>query len=426
MRATLGRGGKGMLRNPDNRAPRSASTWVEIDLGAVARNVVALRWALPSGCRLVAVVKSDGYGHGMVRVARTALQAGAQELAVATVDEGAALRESGVTAPILVAGPIAPEQAALIVQHGLVPSLGCHEVAAALARATRRFLPVQIEVDTGMARHGVPAGDLGSFVHSVQDRGKLSIAGVFTHFAGVGADDLPAMRRQLAVFLDAVDGVRALRGVRRHACNTLGALLMPDACLDAVRIGGGLYGFDPLAGAGKVVLQPALTLKTMIVGLRHAQVGEAVGYGGEFVCQRPTRLALLPTGYGDGLSRELWRGAEVLIRGRRAPIVGAVSMNQIVVDVTELPELVFGEQVVLLGAMGSEEVTADERVPRGGSAYQVTTLLSPRLPRRFLSPRDEAAAPGARPGHGQVGRPMVIPANPPATDRLEPAPRPAQ
>ncbi|MCB9876117.1 MAG: alanine racemase [Planctomycetes bacterium] len=394
-----------MLRNPDNRAPRSASTWVEIDLGAVARNVVALRWALPSGCRLIAVVKSDGYGHGMVRVARTALQAGANELAVATVDEGAVLRESGVTAPILVAGPIAAEQAGLIVQHGLVPSLGCHEVAAALARVTRRFLPVQIEVDTGMTRHGVPAEQLGAFVKSVQDRGRLSIAGVFTHFAGVGPDDLPSMRRQLAVFLDAVDSVRALRGVRRHCCNTLGAMLMPDACLDAVRIGGGLYGFDPLDGAGRVSLQPVMTLKTVVVGLRNAAVGEAIGYGGEFVCRRPSRLALLPIGYGDGLVRELWRGAEVLIRGRRAPIVGAVSMNQIVVDVTGLPEVVFGEQVVLLGAMGDERVTADERVLPGGSAYQVTTLLSPRLPRRFLSPRDEAIARPAGAGEvPEVGR----------------------
>ena len=373
-----------MLRIPvESRASRTTSAWVEVDLGCIAHNVSALRRALPPRSRLIAVVKADGYGHGMLRVARTALQAGAEELAVATVHEGAALRAAGVTAPILVAAPIAAEEAAQVVQHGLVATLGCFEVAAALSRATRRFLPVQIEVDSGMTRHGVAAADLGSFVQTVEERGRLAIAGVYTHLAGVGAEDLPAMREQLARFHAATDAVRSLRGVRRHVCNTLGAMLMPDATLDAVRVGGGLYGFDPLHGAGRIPLERALSLKAHVVGLRTANEGDRVGYGGEFVCRRETRLALLPIGYGDGLLRELWRGAEVLVRGRRAPIV---------VDVTDLPEIVFGEEVVLLGAMGDDEVTPEERVPAGGSAYEVTSLLSPRLPRLYVgSPLDARA-----------------------------------
>lgn len=381
------RGGQGMLRIPvDAHATRSASAWVEVDLDAIAHNVRVLRAALAPACRLIAVVKADGYGHGMLRVARAALAAGADELAVANVAEGAALRVAGVRAPILIAGPIAPPDAGLVVQHGLVASLGGPEPAVALARAARRYLPVQIEVDTGMRRHGVAPADLAALVDAVHGRGRLSIAGVYTHFAATSPGDLSAMRAQLAAFRAAVDAVPALRGVRRHVCNTLGALTLPEARLDAVRIGGGLYGFDPLrfASLGSAGLRPALTLKTTVVGLRSAAAGECIGYGGTFVCGRPTRLALLPVGYGDGLARELWRGADVLVRGRRAPIVGAISMNQTVVDVTDLPPVVFGEEVVLLGPMGDECVTAEERVPPGGSVYEVTSLLSPRLPRRFV------------------------------------------
>lgn len=387
-----------MLRLPvESRASRTASAWVEVDLGAIAHNVRAVRDLLPTGCRFVAVVKADGYGHGMLRVARAALRAGADELAVANVYEGAALRAAGLNAPILIAGPIAPDEAGLVVQHGLIPSVGCLEVASALARATRRRLPVQVEVDTGMTRHGVAPKDLADFVAAIEDRGRLAISGVFSHFAGVSADDLPQMRSQHAMFTAAVDAVRSLRGVRRHLCNTLGALLLPDAALDAVRVGGGMLGFDPLSGAGRASLRPALSLKARVVGLRHAAPGERVGYGGTFSCGRPTRLALLPLGYADGLLRELWRSAEVLIRGRRAPIVGAISMNQTVVDVTDLPEVVLGEEVVLLGAMGGDVLAAEERVPAGGCVYEVTSALTPRLPRVYLdapaaaSPADRAA-----------------------------------
>ena len=387
-----------MLRIPvESRASRAASAWVEVDLGAIAHNVRAWREAFPKSSRLLAVVKSDGYGHGMLRVARTALQAGADELVVACVQEGAALRAAGITAQILIAGPVGPDEAPAVVQHGLIASLGSLELANALAKATRRYLPVHIEVDTGMTRHGVAPAELLAFVRSLEQRGRLAIAGVYTHFAGLGAEDLEGMRRQLQVFTSAVDGVRSLRGVRRHACNTLGAMMLPEASLDAVRIGGGLYGFDPrrgqqrphadgmasTVGMAALRLRPALQLKAQVVGLREAAVGDRIGYGGTFVCQRATRLALLPIGYGDGLARELWRDAEVLIRGRRAPIVGAISMNQIVVDVTDLPAVVFGEEVVLIGAMGDDQVWAEDRVPPGGSAYEVTSLLQARLPRVY-------------------------------------------
>ena len=403
-----------MLRIPvKSRASRATSAWVEVDLGAIAHNVRVWRSALPETSRLLAVVKSDGYGHGMLRVARTALHAGADELVVASVLEGAALRAAGITAPILIAGPVGPDEVDSVVQHGLVASLGSLELALALSRATRRYLPVNIEVDTGMTRHGVAPAELARFVHTLEDRGRLAIAGVFSHFSGLGCHDEPLMRRQFELFSNAVASVPSLRGVRRHICNSLGAMLLPDACLDAVRIGGGMYGFDPRrkpcgalaamgTGADKLPptivagsLLPALELKANVVGLRDAEVGDHVGYGGSFTCQRKTRLALLPIGYGDGLSRELWRGADVLVRGRRAPIVGEISMNQTVVDVTDLPQIVFGEEVTLIGAMGDQRIWVEERVPAGGCAYEVTSLLQARLPRLYgLANEPEGAREG--------------------------------
>jgi alanine racemase len=391
-----------MLRIPieADGAP-GAPAWIEVDLEAVAHNVRQFRGMLRSGCQLVAVVKANAYGHGMVCIARTVLDNGADQLAVANVAEGAQLREAGITAPILIAGPVLPSQAPAVVQHGLTPSLGTIELAHAMGAACRRFPPVHIEVDTGMARHGVPVAQLGELVAAVLRRGRLSIAGVFTHFAATTPSAKDAMELQLRVFTTAVDGLRELRGVNRHACNTLGALVLPQAHLDAVRIGGGLYGFDPLGGRGPVQLRPALALKAKLAALRSAAVGEAVGYGSTFVCRRPSRLALVPLGYADGLVREVWRDAEVLVRGQRVPIVGQISMNQTVVDVTEVPEAAGGDEVVLLGAQRGEVVRAEERVGPGGSVYEVTSLLRRDLLRRFL------------PAHTLSGRRAGIPVESP-------------
>jgi alanine racemase len=398
--ATLRRGGQGMLRIPIEANPAlAAPAWIDVDLDAVAHNVRAFRRLLRPDCRLCAVVKANGYGHGMVRIARTALQHGASELVVASVQEGAQLRAAGITQSILIAGPVVPAEAAAVVQHALLPSLAGPQLAQALAAHTRRYLPVHLEVDTGMSRHGLNPHELPAFVERLHQRGRLQVAGVYTHFAATGVGDSELMLRQLATFLRAVDGVRALRGVRLHACNTLGALLLPDAHLDAVRIGGGLYGFDPFHGsgvAGPLSLRPALALKVRLCGLRSVEAGTAVGYGGAFVCRRASRLGLLPIGYGDGLVRELWNGAPVLVRGVRAPIVGVVSMNQTVVDVTDVPDASLGDEVVLLGAQGGDVLRAEDRVGVGGSAYEVTTLLRPGLVRRYLGGGREGAVAGSR------------------------------
>jgi len=373
-----------MRRIPiETRAGAGAPAWIEVDLGAIAHNVRAFRSVLRPGCQLIAVVKANAYGHGMVPVAQAALAAGARGLAVANVSEGERLRAAGVTAPVLVVGPVEPGEAKRLFELDLVPGLGSRDLARALAAVPGRVHPVHVEVDTGMRRHGVPAAELPALLRELRDRGRLAVQGVFTHFAGLQPGDLDGMRAQLAAFATALAAVRDLGTPVRHAANSLATLLLPDAQLDAVRIGGGLYGFDPLPGKGPLRLRPALALKARLVGLRDAAAGDAVGYGSTFVCRRPSRLALLPLGYADGLVRATWQGAEVLVRGQQAPIVGLVSMNQTVVDVTDVPDAALGDEVVLLGAQGTRRVAAEDRVAAAGSVYEVTSLLPASLPRVF-------------------------------------------
>lgn len=362
-------------------APSRAHAWIEVDLGALRRNIAILRGGLPRSCKLIAVVKGDAYGHGAVAVAKVAVECGAAALAVANAFEGAELRAAGITAPILVIGPSTRDEFPLLLAHGLVPALADLDSAQRLDRMASEPFAVQVEVDTGLRRHGVDARDAVALVHAVTALPRLRLLGTYTHFASIGPADVDLARGQFARF-EAV-----LRGLRQaglhplvHACNTLGSVLVPDAHLDAVRIGGGLHGLG--ATSRSLGLTPTLTLKSRVALVRSASRGDCVGYGGGHVCVSDTRLAVLPCGYADGLSRATWTGREVLIHGRRARIAGLVSMNQIIVDVGRIPEPVAaGDEVVLLGAQGEQRVRAEEGLPAGASSYEVTTLLHPALPR---------------------------------------------
>jgi len=361
----------------------SHACWCDIDMGALVHNVRAVRARLRPGCELIAIVKANAYGHGAVPVARTLAAAGVLAFAVGTVTEGEELRAAGIAAPIVLVGPVMAEEAAAVVAAGLVPTLSTHDQLAAFAAAARGRLPCHVEVDTGMQRHGVAAAHFGDFVHALRTRSRLLLHGVYTHFAGLGPDELPGMRAQLRLFEATLARMRDLGTVQRHACNTFGLLSLPEAHLDAVRPGGALYGFVKPGGEG-LGLRPVLALRARCVGLREVAAGLPVGYGGTFRCARPTRLALLPIGYADGLLRELWQGSEVLVHGRRAPIVGLISINQTLVDVTDVPGVAVGDVFTLLGRDGDEQVRAEERARPVHSIYEVTALLRAGLPRRTV------------------------------------------
>ena len=390
-----------MLRIRTTNAPAVAGArlWAEIDLDAVRHNVALMRARLRTDCDIVAVVKADGYGHGAVQIARTVTAAGITALAVANAEEGIELREAGITTRILVVGPSLPSDVDAILRHRLEPSVADPELAAALQARATGPVDIQVEVDTGMSRHGVPAGSAAAFVRGLRVHPHLRVAGIYTHFAGLDAAARPSLMLQLLVFRAALQQLGEDRP-KVHACNTLATCLLPEAHFDAVRLGGGLYGFDP--GAPVQGLRPALALKTVVVGVRGVSAGETVGYGASWRAAKATSLALLPCGYADGLARANWNHAEVLVRGRRARVVGHVSMNQMVLDIGAVDGVALGDEVVLLGAQGTERVRPEDRVLPGGSAYEITSLLRSDLPRLYRSsaPIGDRGLPVAAPNPG--------------------------
>lgn len=379
------------IRHNEARTASPARIWADIDLDAVRDNLACVRARVGAKCRVVAVVKANAYGHGAVQVAKAAIVAGANELAVADCSEGARLREAGIDAPVCILGPSLPEEAATIVGNRLVPTVCDLDLARALDVAARGTIAIEVELDTGMRRHGVAHEDALAFVRSLRVHRNLRVRSVFTHFAGLDEEALPDMRQQWERFCAARHQLaRAGHELQAHACNSLGADLMPEAHADAVRVGGALYGFD--VGSEPSGLRPAMALKTRVCAVRGAAPGDRVGYGGIHRVERATTLALLPCGYADGLSRAHWNGGAALVRGVRVPIVGHVSMNQTVLDVGDT-EVAPGDEVVLLGEQGGRRIRAEERVAAGCSAYEVTALLRADLPRRYA--QADVAAPTA-------------------------------
>jgi alanine racemase len=367
--------------------------WAEIDLQAVRANVEALR-ARCAPAELLAVVKADGYGHGAVPVARAALEAGATGLGVALVEEGIELREAGIDAPVLVLSEPVPAAAPSVVAHGLTPVVytlaGVDSLAKAVAdRDAQDQLGVHLKVDTGMHRVGCSIDDAVDLAAQVVDRPELSLAGVCTHLAAADEPDNPYTGEQLARFDAVLDALRA-RGLPTgivHASNTAGAIEWPAARYDMVRVGIGLYGIAPADELeGRVTLRPALSVKARVSHVKSVPRGARVSYGLRYETSRATRIATVPIGYADGVPRELpHRGGEAIVLGRRCPMAGTVTMDQLMLDVGELP-VEIGSEVVLIGSQGGEEITAASWARAMGTvAYTIVCGIGPRVPRVYLA-----------------------------------------
>ncbi len=367
---------------------RERPTWVEVDLAAIGENVRRLK-EIVQPAALMAVLKADGYGHGAVRVARTALLHGADYLATACLSEALALRRHGITAPILILGYTPPWQAEEIVRHDLTATVFSLEPVRHLARAahTLRRSParVQIKVDTGMGRLGLLPAEVPAFVETVRAMAGVEVEGLFTHFASADAPDPSATYRQIERFeavLDAV-GRDGWRPRYVHAANSAGLLRFPEARYSMVRAGIALYGLDP----SDIVrlpsgFRPGLTFKTLVAQVKELPPASPISYGGTFVTARPSRIAVLPVGYGDGFRRSPRNWREVLIRGRRAPIVGVVCMDMCMIDVTDVPGVRVGDEVVLIGRQHDDEITVAEVAERLGTIpYEVITQILARVPR---------------------------------------------
>jgi alanine racemase len=364
------------------------STRAEINLEAIARNVRAIR-SFARSRELMAVVKADAYGHGAPAIARTALDNGASWLGVYTVDEGTELRRAGVTAPILVFGPFQSLEAGDIVRHRLTPVVGSLQAAVSLqVAAMEEPIPFHFKIDTGLNRSGVNPSEALPLLEAISALPALHPQGIFTHFARSDEPSSSETDRQLRRFLDAVDHLEraGYRFDLRHAANTGATLSAPATHLDLVRCGIGIYGYYPSKEVARgVALTPALSLATSVTRIHILRSGAGVGYAHEFVCPRQTRLALAPIGYGDGLPRTLGLGiGSVIIRGRTAAIVGRVSMDQITIDVTDIPDAEVGDDVILIGVDGDLERSADDVALAAGTiSYDVLSGIMPRVPRLY-------------------------------------------
>lgn len=352
-------------------------SWVDIDLGAITENVAALK-ALTAPALMCAVVKADAYGHGDVPVAEAAQAGGADWLAVALVEEGARLREAGIGGPILLLSEPADVDVEAVVEWDLTPTVYRSSYARALAAAGASR--VQVKIDTGMHRVGVGAADLGRLLDEIVAEG-LQIEGLWTHFA-VSEEDLDFTADQIARFDDAI----ADRQVSLiHLANTAGAILFPSARRDMVRCGIGIYGIHPgPVTRGLVQLRPALKIVSRVAYLRRHPAGSRPSYGRIRPLAEEATVATVPIGYADGVPRSLAaRGGEVLIRGNRYPLAGNVTMDQLLVDVgNEAVEV--GDEVVLLGGQGSDEIGVEEWAEKLGTiTWEVVSRIGPRLPRRY-------------------------------------------
>jgi alanine racemase len=360
-------------------------TWLRVDLDAIAGNVRLLRAA--AGVPLMVVLKADGYGHGAVRVARAALGAGASALAVATFGEGRALRERGIAAPVLVLGYLPPWQAEEALRLGLDCAVYDDEGADALAAAGAALgtpARVHLKVDTGMARLGLRPAEAGPFLARLRGLPGLEVAGIYTHFASADAADLSFARRQLAAFTGLLAELAAagLRPPLAHAANSAAALRLPEARLDMARPGIACYGLAPGPDAPLPPgFRPALSFHSEVAQVKAHPAGTPISYGGVYVTPGPAVIATIPAGYADGVRRSpAWR--EVLVRGRRAPVVGRIAMDYLMADVSAIPGVRRGDAVVLIGSQGDETIGADEVAGWLGTiSYEIVAGILPRVPR---------------------------------------------
>ena len=362
--------------------------WIDVHLDAIEANLALLaRRVRPAS--VLAVVKADAYGHGAPEVARTLEAAGVAWLGVALVEEAAALRRSGVRAPILVLGGASPAQLPLFRRYSLTPavsSLDQLDTWAAWARDTGDRLDLHLKFDTGMNRLGVPSAAAAAALEAVRRHPALRLSGVLSHLADAESVDSPRVAEQAARFAALLELLEPAERERVwiHLGNSAAALHHPPTRHGLVRAGLALYGHDP-AGVTSG-LRAALELRSEIVAVRQLAVGERVGYGGRWLATRPSRVAVVPVGYADGYSWRVSGRARALVGGSAAPVVGAISMDMLTLDVTDLSpaDAAVGAEVVLLGRQGAGEIGLPELSSLAGTLpYEVLCLLGLRLPRRY-------------------------------------------
>ena len=377
-----------------SKSPSLRPTWAEIDLEAIRHNVRVMKAHVGNHRRFFATVKSNAYGHGVIPVAKAAYGAGADTIAVATSDEGLSIREtSGFEhIPLLVYGPVLPSEAPALIKENIAFSVGSNALLKDVIEAGRSLgiLPkVHFQIDTGIGRDGVRFEDL-QFIETLETE-KFMLEGLWTHFAvsdSFDEDDIVYTRIQNARLLAVAEELKRLdQRPLLHSANSGAILRHPETWLDAIRPGISLYGCDPAGPVEKALpLRQAMSVKSQLCAIKTMMPGDTVSYGRSWEVTTPTRIGIVPIGYGDGYLRALSNKMDVLVSGKRVPIRGRVCMDQIMVDLTGIPEANIGTEVVIYGSQGDASIRLEEVAEVGGTIpYELCCILAQRVPRVYLN-----------------------------------------
>ena len=384
-----------MTRELQEKLESYQRVWAEVDLDAIWENMVHMKENIAEKTKILAVIKTDGYGHGGVPIAKMLEQLDFMfGYAAATYEEAHVLREAGVKKPILILGYTFPYCYEELIREEIRPAVyrrdTVEELAAAAAKVGQKA-KVHIKVDTGMGRIGITPDEEGlEFVRFLMGHPELEVEGIFTHFAKSDEEDKTSAYHQLALFQNFIDRIQTELGLTipvKHCSNSAAILEMPQANMDMVRAGITTYGLYPSEEVRKdiVPLRAAMSLYSHIVYCKTIHAGQSVSYGGLFTAQKDTRVATIPVGYGDGYPRSLSGKGYVLIRGKKALILGRVCMDQFMVDVSEIPGVMEGDKVTLLGVDGTERITAEELGELSGRFnYEFVCDLGKRIPRVYI------------------------------------------
>jgi alanine racemase len=371
---------------------RYRPTWAEVDLKAIEYNYGQVRRLIGKNISIMVVVKANAYGHGTVEVSQVLERLGVNYLGVATTDEAVRLRDHEIKTPILILGSVLPDEVGVAVEKDITLTLASRELLEAINReseARKKKTKVHIDVDTGMGRIGVWHEEALNFIKNVWHEYKnIIVEGVYTHFSSAGRDDF-FTGYQIESFeklLEQLEGFD-VRIPLRHSANSIATVDIKHSRLNLVRPGLIIYGLYPKYTFPKLIkLKPALSLKTKIAYIKDAPAGRSISYGRTYITDKPTRIATLPVGYADGYARGLSNRAEVLVRGRRASVVGRVTMDQTMIDVGHIKGARVGDEVVLLGKQGREVIRAEKLARLAGTiAYEFVCSISNRVPRIYKS-----------------------------------------
>lgn len=372
-----------------------ARGYAEVDLDAIVSNMKNMKAHVKAETRMMGVIKTDGYGHGSVPIARALEKLDFMYgFAVATAEEAFELRENGIRLPILILGYVFPEYYAKLVEWDISSTVFRRDAVNLLAEEAlkqHKRAKVHIKVDTGMGRIGILPDENGmNFIKQAAETEGIEIEGIFTHFARADETDKTNALQQFNIFrrfTEEAENISGLKGIIKHCSNSAGILEIPQANMDVVRAGISLYGLAPSkeVDMGCIPIKPALSLYSTIVHVKWLPEGTPISYGGTYITDKERRIATIPLGYGDGYPRGLSGKGQVLIKGQKAPIVGRICMDQFMVDVTDIPDVKEGDKVTLIGRDGEKVITAETLGELSGRFnYELVCMLSKRIPRIYI------------------------------------------